>query len=229
MSPQRDTTNVSGIIHMSCCCPHSRSANRFFSLFAGRYRKRFEKKGFEPSQKQLIKGLERTGYSDASILEIGSGVGHLHQTLLEQGAASAVGIDLAAKMVDEARVWAAERCLSDRTDYIQGDFIELADAIDTADITVMDKVVCCYPDADGLVHRSLDKTRHVYALTYPRNRWYVKAVTGFMAGVMKVMRSDFRSYVHDPEMIEHWVREAGFSKRYQDHNLVWLTQVYVKG
>lgn len=213
---------------MSCCCPHSRSANRFFSRFAGRYRKRFEKKGFEPSQKQLIEGLERAGYADASILEIGSGVGHLHQTLLEQGAASAVGIDLAAKMIDEARSWAADRCLADKTDYIQGDFIELADAIGTADITVMDKVVCCYPDADRLVHRSLDKTRYVYALTYPRNRWYVRVVMAFMAGVMKLMRSDFRSYVHDPVMIERWVRDAGFNKSYQDHNLVWLTQVYVK-
>ena len=92
---------------MNCCCPHSNSANRFFSFFAGRYRKRFEKRGFEPSQEQLMKGLEQAGYQDAKILEIGSGVGHLHQTLLERGAASAVGVDLASKMIEEARRWAA--------------------------------------------------------------------------------------------------------------------------
>jgi magnesium-protoporphyrin O-methyltransferase len=213
---------------MSCCCPHSRSANRFFSFFAGRYRKRFEKKGFEPSQKYLMEGLEQAGYQDARILEIGSGVGHLHQTMLEQGASSAVGIDLASKMIEEARHWAADRSLADRTEYLEGDFMEIYDSLSEADVTVMDKVVCCYPDADGLVHASLNKTRRVYALTYPRNRWYVRTVMGFMAGVMKIMRSDFRSYVHDPDLIEKWITDSGFNKQYQNNNLVWLTQVYVK-
>ena len=213
---------------MSCCCPHSNSANRFFSFFASRYRKRFEKKGFEPSQKQLLEGLQRAGYQDARILEIGSGVGHLHQTLLEQGANSAVGIDLASKMICEAQQWAKDRGLTDRTNYIEGDFMEISKAVKDADVTVLDKVVCCYPDADGLVHESLQKTNRVYALTYPRNRWYVRAVMGITAWVMEIMRSDFRSYVHDPVLIEKWIRDSGFDKVYQDNNLVWLTQVYLK-
>lgn len=213
---------------MSCCCPHARSASRFFSFFAGRYRKRFEKKGFEPSQKQLMEGLEKAGYQGSKILEIGSGVGHLHQTLLEQGAKSAVGIDLAPKMIDEARRWAQDRGLADRTEYILGDFMEISESLSDADVTVLDKVVCCYPDADGLVHATLAKTNRVYCLTYPRDRWYVRAMMGVIALGMKILRSDFRPYVHDPELIEKWITEAGFSKQYQDRNLVWLSQVYVK-
>lgn len=212
---------------MRCCCPHSNSANRFFSFFAGRYRRRFEKKGFEPSQKQLMEGLEQAGYQDASILEIGSGVGHLHQTLLEQGAASAIGVDLASKMIEEARRWAEERTLTDRTDYVEGDFMEISESLPDADVTLLDKVVCCYPDADGLVHSSLSKTGRVYALTYPRDRWYVRVMMGFVALAMKIVRSDFRPYVHDPERIEKWITEAGFDKLYQNNNMVWLTQVYV--
>ena len=213
---------------MSCCCPHSNSANRFFSFFASRYRRRFEKKGFEPSQKQLLEGLQQAGYRDAKVLEIGSGVGHLHQTLLEQGAASAVGIDLASRMVDEAQHWAEERKLAGRTDYLEGDFMEIHESLSGADVTVLDKVVCCYPDADGLVHASLKKTNRVYALTYPRNRWYIRAMMGISAFMLKLVRSDFRPYVHDPEVIEKWITETGFSKAYQNNNMVWLTQVYVK-
>jgi phospholipid N-methyltransferase len=213
---------------MSCCCPHSNSANRFFSFFASRYRRRFEKKGFEPSQKQLLEGLQQAGYRDAKVLEIGSGVGHLHQTLLEQGAASAVGIDLASRMVDEAQHWAEERKLAGRTDYLEGDFMEIHEILSGADVTVLDKVVCCYPDADGLVHASLKKTNRVYALTYPRNRWYIRTMMGISAFMLKLVRSDFRPYVHDPEVIEKWITETGFSKAYQNNNMVWLTQVYVK-
>ncbi|MGB5765609.1 MAG: methyltransferase domain-containing protein [Arenicellales bacterium] len=213
---------------MSCCCPHSNSANRFFSFFASRYRRRFEKKGFEPSQKQLLEGLQQAGYRDAKVLEIGSGVGHLHQTLLEQGAASAVGIDLASRMVDEAQHWAEERKLAGRTAYLEGDFMEIHESLSGADVTVLDKVVCCYPDADGLVHASLKKTNRVYALTYPRNRWYIRTMMGISAFMLKLVRSDFRPYVHDPEVIEKWITETGFSKAYQNNNMVWLTQVYVK-
>ena len=213
---------------MSCCCPHSNSANRFFSFFASRYRRRFEKKGFEPSQKQLLEGLQQAGYRDAKVLEIGSGVGHLHQTLLEQGAASAVGIDLASRMVDEAQHWAEVRKLAGRTDYLEGDFMEIHESLSGADVTVLDKVVCCYPDADGLVHASLKKTNRVYALTYPRNRWYIRTMMGISAFMLKLVRSDFRPYVHDPEVIEKWITETGFSKAYQNNNMVWLTQVYVK-
>lgn len=213
---------------MSCCCPHSRSGGRVFSLFARNYRKRFSKKGFEPSQKQLLAGLQQAGYADASILEIGSGVGHFHLSLLEQGAKSAIGIDLAPKMIEEAQDWAKQRGLKKRVHYLQGDFMDILPQIDAAEVTVLDKVVCCYPDADGLVHRSLEKTQRVYALTYPRYRLSVRLAIGLGALLMKLIGSSFRPYAHHPDDIEGWIVAAGFEKHYQNTTFIWLTQVYVK-
>ncbi|HFD31765.1 MAG TPA: class I SAM-dependent methyltransferase, partial [Gammaproteobacteria bacterium] len=158
---------------MSCCCPHSRSGGRIFSFFARSYRRRFSKKGFEPSQRQLIVGLKQAGFKDATLLEVGSGVGYLHQTLLEQGAKHTVGIDLAADMLKEAKDWAQEKGLAERTEYIQGDFIELLDQVEPADVTILDKVVCCYPFAELLINSTTAKTKRVYALTYPRKRWFI--------------------------------------------------------
>ncbi len=213
---------------MSCCCPHSRSGGRFFSLFARNYRRRFTKKGFEPSQLQLMAGLQLAGYNNATLLEIGSGVGYLHQILLEQGAKTAVGIDLSEDMLKEARDWAAEKGLADRTDYIQGDFIELLDQVEPAEVTILDKVVCCYPYAELLVKSSIAKTTRTYALTYPRKLWFTKLGVAILAIALKLIRSDFRPYVHDPDDVERWVIEAGFKKAYQENTLIWLTQVYIK-
>jgi SAM-dependent methyltransferase len=212
---------------MSACCCHAQSAGRFFSFFAQRSRKRYQRKGFEASQKQLIAGLEQASYGDASVLDIGCGVGHLHQTLLERGARSAIGIDLAPRMVAEARDWAKQRGLSERVSYIEGDFMARGD-IDTADIALLDKVVCCYPDAHGLVEKSLAKTRHLYGLTYPRDRWFVRLGVGVMACLLWLLRSDFRSYVHDPVQIERWITDRGFRKRFEAQTAIWLTQVYEK-
>ena len=213
---------------MSACCPHAQSAGRLFSFFAKRYRRRFVKRGFEPCQKQLLHGLESVGYRDCELLEIGCGVGHLHQTLLERGARSAVGVDLAPRMLAEARDWSAQRGLADRIEYVEGDFVACHDDIAPADVTLMDKVVCCYPDADALVHRALEKTRQICALTYPRDRWFVRLAMKLGALFLWLMRSGFRSYVHDPKQIEAWIIEKGFDKKFQDTTAVWLTQVYVR-
>ena len=213
---------------MTCCCPHSRSASKFFSLFARLYRRRFEKRGFEPSQKQLLQGLDNIGYQGATLMEIGCGVGHLHQSLLERGARSAVGIDLSPAMLKEARNWAIERGLKERTRYIEGDFMELADTLERADVMLLDKVVCCYPDADGLVHASLAKTRRVFALIYPRDRWYVRMGVAVGSLFMWLIRSDFRPYVHDPTQIGNWIAAEGFEKVFEMTTLVWVSQIYVQ-
>ena len=213
---------------MSTSCCHSDSAGKFFSFFAHRCRKRFEKKGFEASQKQLLAGLEQVGYRGATLLDIGCGVGHLHQSLLENGAHAAAGIDLAPKMLSEARGWAEERGLGDRVNYIEGDFMELDENIETADVCLLDKVVCCYPDAQGLVQRSLAKTGRTYALIYPRNRWFVRLGAGIWNSVLWLIRSDFRTFVHDPVQIENWIAGEGLKKHFEEQTAAWLTQVYVR-
>jgi magnesium-protoporphyrin O-methyltransferase len=175
-----------------------------------------------------MEGLERAGYRDATLLEIGSGVGHLHQTLLEQGAASATGIDLAPDMIAEARAWAHERGLDKRTEYLEGDYLALAGQIAAADITLLDKVVCCYPDAQGLIERSLTNTRRVYALSYPRDRWFTRLGAAIASLLMWLMRSEFRPYVHDPDLIAGTITAGGFQPCYENQTPIWLTQVYVK-
>lgn len=214
---------------MSCCCPHSRSGSRLFSRYARRYRRRFEKKGLEASERQLVEGIERAGFANASLLEIGSGVGYLHQYLLQHGAATAVGVDLSPRMVEEAEALARKNGLAERTRYRVGDFIEQADSFEPADVVILDKVICCYPDAERMVKTSVARARRVYAYTIPRDRWYTRLFITIGALLLRLVRSSFRSYVHRPERIEAWVSAAGFTNRYENQTLVWLTRVYARG
>jgi len=213
---------------LDCCTTHKRGAGRCFSRFAKSYRKRFSKKGLEPSQKHLIEGITQQGISKSRLLEIGSGVGYLHMLLLEQGAASATGIDLSENMISEARDWAQRRGLQDKVEYRVGDFTDFRSEIDPADVTIMDKVICCYPDAPLLLDASLEKTQRVYAVTYPRDRLSTRIVWRLGSLFFKLIGSDFRPYLHSPQMIEGTIESHRFSKHYEEQTFIWLTQVYVK-
>ncbi len=214
---------------MSCCCAPSGGIGKFFGHFARRYRRRYARRGFEPAQRQLIEGLRQAGFTGASLLEIGCGVGYLHQQLLREGAGRAQGVDISEEMLAQARALAHETGLAERTDYRQGDFVALADSLDPADVTLLDKVVCCYPDAEALVTRSTSKTQRVYALTYPRDRLFNRIGVRLLDFFLWLVRSGFRTYVHDPRRIEGWISAAGFRKRYENRTFLWLTQVYVRG
>lgn len=216
---------------MSCCCP---GTGRFFDREAVRYRRRFARKGFEPSQRHLFDGVlqaveERGGsLAGVSLLEIGCGVGYFHQRLLAVGAARAVGIDVAEQMLEQARSAAAEGGMAEKTDYLQGDFVVLADAggVDAADITVLDKVVCCYPNADALLSRATQKTERFLALTYPRDKWFVRLGIRLMTGFARLLRWQFHPFAHAPEHIAALAQQGGFERISRRNTLIWLTEIY---
>ena len=142
--------------------------------------------------------------------------------------ALATGVDLAEGMLAEARSAAQAAGLYRCTDYQLGDFVELADEVPDADITILDKVVCCYPEWQTLLDRSLEKTRRVYALTYPRNRSATRAGVRAMHWILSLVRCCYQPYIHDPEQIEKRILEHGFYMTHAVCTAAWHTQVYCR-
>jgi magnesium-protoporphyrin O-methyltransferase len=157
---------------MRACCIHNRDAGRFFGWFAKRYRKRFAREGLESSQKQLMKGLMSSGLNEATLLDIGCGTGYLHQRLLRLAPRRLSVSTCPQMLVEPGRKRASKASPSNRLS--GGDFVELADVLARADIVILDKAICCYPDADALVQRSARLAGRVYAFTIPRDRWTVR-------------------------------------------------------
>jgi hypothetical protein len=47
-----------------------------------------------------------------------------------------------------------------------------------AAIVTLDRVVCCYPDYRQLLEQVAESTIDLLALSYPRDRWYVRLGVG---------------------------------------------------
>jgi len=212
---------------MDCCSRHVAAAQRCFGWMSKLSERRYRRKGLDENQQQIVKTLESLGLEGVSLLEVGCGVGVLHQTLLEMGAANALGIDLAPRMLEFAESRARERQLNQRTEYKLGDFVEMCDTLDTADITVLDKVVCCYPAPRELLSAAITCTRGAIALTYPRKHFVSELSNHMWNFGFWLFGSDFRGFVHDPQIIQQSLEERGFHRVFNRDSRMWHTQVFV--
>ena len=208
------------------CCEVGGGIGRFFSRFSGRYIRRYERTGLEATQRQLLAALEGVGIKDKTLLEIGCGVGYLHQYLLARGAQSAVGIDLSAAMLKEAQALAVRKGLADRVRYEQGDFRDMASGVDRADITLLDRVICCYPDAEGLLAAATSRTKVLCALTFPRDHRVNRLAVWLASLFLQICGSSYRPFVHDPSAVDMWIRGAGFRRVADARTPLWITRAY---
>jgi magnesium-protoporphyrin O-methyltransferase len=213
---------------MSCCQTEaSAGTGRFFSRRARHFRRRFRRRGLDRIQRLLVDGIAAAPIKEASILEIGCGVGGLHLALLARGAGCAVGVDISEEMIRHARELARDMGMNDRTAYIAGDVVVLAPELSRLDIVVLDKVVCCYEDLPRLLDVSLGRAERTYALSYPRGmtRWGFAA----LALLARILRWSFYPRWHDWAAMLARIQHEGFSPRFSADTLFWSVRVFERG
>jgi SAM-dependent methyltransferase len=188
----------------------------------------YRRDGPDGSTKRLIDALSREGVEGATLLDIGGGVGAIQLELLAAGAASAVDVDASLAFLAAAEQEAEERGFRERVAYRHGDFVELADEVEPADIVTLDRVICCYPDVEALVGRSVARARRLYGLVYPLDRWWTRAIGRAGNAILRLFRSDFRIHVHPEATVSRLIHGAGFEPRYRHAGWVWQTVVYAR-
>lgn len=209
---------------MNCCCVDA--TGKFFDKQASRMEKSFRKRGLRKEQKYLVDGIQQNSVQNVSILEIGCGVGALHLSLLKAGAMQATGIDMSEKMLAAARKLSDEMDLAQHTHYVFGDFVAMHEAAPVSDLTILDKVICCYENVHELIALSTSKAKRLYAVSYPRQNWIAKSIFRFAAVAAKLFRWKFHPYYHEPVLIQNAIAASGFEKKYERQTLMWVVQVF---
>jgi 2-polyprenyl-3-methyl-5-hydroxy-6-metoxy-1,4-benzoquinol methylase len=179
-----------------CCRPPASEYRRFFSRRQARRDARYyRKRGLAKSARGLV---ELAGdVSDASVLDIGGGIGTLGVELLERGAARATTVEISDTYDAAAADLLSEHELGDRTERRIGDFVADEGLVEPADVVVMHRVVCCYPDADALVATAATHARRSLLLTYPQERRLTRfAFATANLALRLILRCGFRAYVH---------------------------------
>jgi len=152
-----------------CSAPY---AKLFGRKQARKDARRFRRKGLDETARRLVSSLAERGVAGASVLEVGGGVGGVEIELLRAGADHAANVELSPEYEQEAGSLLREAGLEDRVDRRIGDFV--VDGVPPADVVVMHRVVCCYPDEQALVGAAAEHARRLLALSFPRNAWHLR-------------------------------------------------------
>lgn len=208
----------------SCCGPDYDAM--FDDRTARRELARYRRGGPDASTRRLVDALKAAGVQDASLLDIGGGVGTIGIELLAAGADTLTNVDASGPYLAVARGELERRGLGDRAAFHHGDFVELADRVEEADIVTLDRVVCCYRDWPALVDRSVARARRLYGLVLPNERWWLRIAIGIGNLVLRLRGQSYRGYVHPERRIDERIRGAGFRTRSHHRGWVWQTVLY---
>jgi 2-polyprenyl-3-methyl-5-hydroxy-6-metoxy-1,4-benzoquinol methylase len=169
----------------------------------------------------MVEFLELSGIEGATVLEIGGGVGEIQIELLKRGAASSVNLELSSAYEEEAKRLLCEAALADRAERRLNDIAVEPDGVESADIVVLHRVVCCYPDYERLLGAAAQRARHLLVFSYPpRNKWS-RLFVGAENLVFRLLRREYRSFAHPPSAMLGLLGEQGLRRTFDHRTLVW--------
>jgi 16S rRNA G966 N2-methylase RsmD len=203
-----------------CCNP--RGCDRFFTpRFARRLAARYRKKGLDETARRMVEFLESRGIEGATVLEIGGGVGEIQLELLKRGAARAVNLELSPAYEGEAKRLLREAGLGERAERRLHDIAVDPEGVEPADVVVLHRVVCCYPDYERLLGAAAQRARRVLVFSYPPRNAASRSLIAALNLVFRLLRREFRTFAHPPAAMLALLGERGLRRSFAHHALVW--------
>jgi magnesium-protoporphyrin O-methyltransferase len=163
------------------------------------------------------------------VLEIGGGIGEIEIELLRSGAERATNIELSAAYEEEGLKLVEQAGFGDRVDRRYGDIATDPELAPAADVVVLNRVVCCYPDMPGLVGAAAEKTRRALALSFPRDTWLMRTGAHAINTWCRLRRSNFRFFVHPPPAIVATAGERGLRLVHEHRGHLWQVAALERG
>jgi magnesium-protoporphyrin O-methyltransferase len=204
----------------ACCNP--RGCDGFFSeRFARRMARRYRKRGLDKTARRMVAFLEQRGVAGATVLEIGGGVGEIEIELLRRGAARSVNLELSPAYQREARRLALEAGVERRIDWRLQDIAADPAGVEPADIVVLHRVVCCYPDYARLLTAAARCARRCVVFSHPPRNAASRLVAAAQNVGLRLLGREFRTFVHPPSAMLASLAAEGLTPSFAHDGVVW--------
>ncbi|HKC19598.1 MAG TPA: methyltransferase domain-containing protein [Candidatus Dormibacteraeota bacterium] len=206
---------------MTDCCTPKGYRWVFSERAAKREARLYRKRGLDPTSRRIVDYLKKQGVDGQSVLEVGGGIGAIQLELLKAGAARATSIELTPTYEEVAGELLAEAGFSDRVERRVMDFAHSSDQVAAADVVIMNRVLCCYPDMPRLAGAAADHAKQMLVMTFPRRSWWTRAGLGVGNAMLWLTRRQFHIFVHRPADIIGTSRAHGLRPVLDESGLLW--------
>jgi 2-polyprenyl-3-methyl-5-hydroxy-6-metoxy-1,4-benzoquinol methylase len=211
---------VYGVCMTTRCNP--RGCDEFFSpRFARRTANRYRKRGLDKTARRMVEFLQERGIEGATVLEIGGGIGEIQIELLKRGAAGAINLELSSAYEEEAATLLREAGLQGKAQRHVRDIAAERDGIEAADVVVLHRVVCCYPDYERLLEAAAGHARRLVVFSYPPRNAIARVAVAAQNAMFRVLRKEFRAFVHPPSAMLGVLSDGGLRRTFEHHGLIW--------
>jgi SAM-dependent methyltransferase len=211
-----------------CACPTDARIARHFDARVAERLAKGQDPGLVAVSQRLRDALVSQDPHGKTVLELGCGRGGLLLQLVEAGAARATGVDLSPAGIGAARDRFERAQLSGRAHLSVGDAARVP--LEPHDWVILDRVMCCYPDVEGLLTNTVPAARQIFAFTVPTSRGWRGAAARleewFENAWNTLLGKPCPGYVHDLDLIEDRLAHAGFRLRHRDRLRLWHLAVY---
>jgi 16S rRNA G966 N2-methylase RsmD len=203
-----------------CCDP--RGYDRMFGpRFARRMATRYRRRGLDTAARAIVELVTQNGVRGATVLEIGGGAGEIQLELLKRGAVSATNLELSPAYEPEAAALIAEAGLTGRVQRRLVDIAADPAAVEPADIVVLHRVVCCYPDYARLLGAAADHAHRQLVFSHPPRNPLSRAVVATQNALFRMARREFRAFTHPPAAMLAILAQHGLQLRATHRGRVW--------
>ena len=176
----------------------------------------------------ILEAVHTLRLNDASLLDIGGGVGAIHHELLADGFSRATHVDASSAYLSAAREESEQRGYADRVKFIHADFTDVALALPQADLVTLDRVVCCYPDFRALLKSAAAKSLRALAMSYPRDGILIRASVWFANLFERLRGEKFQAYVHPRVEMDAVLQSEGMVRVFVRRLIFWEVAMYVR-
>ena len=183
--------------------------------------RRYRKKGLDATARRMVEFLQERGIEGTTVLEIGGGVGEIQIELLKAGASHAVNLELSPAYDEEAERLLHESALDGKAERRLHDIAVDPEGVEPADIVLLHRVVCCYPDYERLLGAAAQRALRFLVFSYPPRNPLTRLFISAENLVFRLMRREYRSFAHPPAAMLGVLAERGLRPTFAHHALVW--------
>jgi magnesium-protoporphyrin O-methyltransferase len=181
----------------------------------------YRRNGLDATSARIVQLLKEEGVEGLTLLEIGGGIGAIQIELLKAGMASVVSIELTPTYEESAAELLREAGLEGRVERKVMDFVDAGAEIPAADIVVMNRVICCYPDLPSLAGAAADHAKGLLVMSFPKERWWTRLVFWTANAGMAIARREFRVFLHPMANISAVTEHHGLKQSINRPGFFW--------